>query len=93
MMLAAGEVLADTYVNGYTRNNGTYVAPHMRSSPDNSYNNNWSTSPNTNPYTGRQGTNAPTYNDRSPSQNNNSYGSPLLGGQNRGSTLGNPYGR
>lgn len=43
----------DVYVNG------TYVAPHWRSAPDSSYNNNWSTYPNVNPYTGQQGTRAP----------------------------------
>jgi hypothetical protein len=57
---------ADEYVRGYTRQNGTYVAPHYRSSPDNSYNNNWSVRGNQNPYTGQYGTRAPTYNDRSP---------------------------
>jgi hypothetical protein len=52
---------ADTYVHGYTRNNGTYVAPHYRSSPDNSYNNNWSVQGNINPHTGAYGTHAPRY--------------------------------
>lgn len=50
---------ADTYVNGYYRSNGTYVAPHYRSSPDSSRLNNWSTQGNTNPYTGQQGTQNP----------------------------------
>ncbi|OZI59990.1 hypothetical protein CAL28_10950 [Bordetella genomosp. 11] len=45
-----------TGVQGYSRNNGTYVAPHQRSMPDNSLNNNWSTKGNTNPYTGTPGT-------------------------------------
>ena len=26
---------ADTYVKGYTKQDGTYVAPHYRSSPNN----------------------------------------------------------
>jgi hypothetical protein len=43
-------------VDGHFRNDGTYVAPHMRSNPDRSVNNNWSTHPNVNPYTGQQGT-------------------------------------
>ena len=51
---------ADTYVNGYYRNNGTYVAPHYRSSPDSSFNNNWSVQGNVNPYTGQSGTRAPS---------------------------------
>lgn len=59
--------LADTYVRGYYRSDGTYVTPHWRSSPDGSYNNNWSVSPNVNPYTGKRGTRSPTWNDRPPS--------------------------
>lgn len=49
----------DVSVKGYFRRDGTYVQPHMRSTPDNSYNNNWSTYPNVNPYTGQQGTKQP----------------------------------
>jgi len=45
----------DVYVEGYTKSNGTYVAPHYRSSPDSSINNNWSTKGNVNPYTGEEG--------------------------------------
>jgi hypothetical protein len=52
---------ADTYVRGHTRSNGTYVAPHYRSDADSSFNNNWSTAPNINPYTGQAGTRAPSY--------------------------------
>lgn len=58
----------DTHVRGYYRSDGTYVQPHVRSAPNKSYNDNWSTSPNTNPYTGKQGTNAPTWDDRTPSR-------------------------
>lgn len=47
------------YVHGYTRSNGTYVAPHMRSAPDGNPYNNWSTIGNTNPYTGEAGTHQP----------------------------------
>jgi hypothetical protein len=57
--------MADQFVNGYYRN-GTYVQPYWRSSPNRSYNDNWSVSPNYNPYTGRRGTLSPTYNDRAP---------------------------
>lgn len=46
-------VFADVYVKGYTKKNGTYVAPHYRSSPDSSPYNNWSYPGNTNPYTGK----------------------------------------
>lgn len=67
-LLAAPVVLAapaadagGTYVRGYTRSDGTYVAPHHRSSPDGSTTNNWSVSPNVNPYTGERGTRSPSY--------------------------------
>lgn len=74
MMSLSLIAFSDTFVRGYTKSNGTYVAPHYRSSPDSSYNNNWSVKGNQNPYTGSYGTNSPTYNDKSPSYNNNNYG-------------------
>ena len=49
----------DTYVRGYTRSDGTVVQPYYRTAPDNTINNNYSTYPNVNPYTGREGTVAP----------------------------------
>lgn len=70
ILLAAAVVLtassaaeAQTYVRGYYRSNGTYVAPHYRSYQDGNFYNNWSTYPNINPYTGRYGTqvNPPSY--------------------------------
>ncbi len=48
-----------TSVRGYTKKNGTYVAPHKRSSPNPSKNDNWSTKGNRNPYTGKPGTKNP----------------------------------
>ena len=49
--------LADTFVNGHFRRDGTYVEPHYRSStPDGNFRNNWSTYGNSNPYTGQRGT-------------------------------------
>jgi hypothetical protein len=47
---------ASTYVKGYYRSNGTYVAPHYRSSPNSTKLDNWSTKGNYNPYTGKTGT-------------------------------------
>jgi len=44
------------YVRGYTRRDGTYVAPHYQTNPDSSRLNNWSTRGNVNPYTGKVGT-------------------------------------
>jgi hypothetical protein len=43
-------------VRGSVKKNGTYVAPHKRSSPDGNFNNNWSTKGNMNPSTGKEGT-------------------------------------
>ncbi len=70
---------AQTHVDGHTRRDGTYVAPHYRSAPDKSYNNNWNVSPNANPYTGERGRDRPTLDDRppSPSPYGNSHGRPL----------------
>ena len=61
-------VQADVYVRGYTRSDGTYVAPHYRSNPNSSRSDNWSTRGNVNPYTGERGTKDPGY--------GSSYGSP-----------------
>lgn len=46
----------DIYVNGYTRNDGSYVSPHYRTSPNSTRNDNYSTRGNINPYTGQEGT-------------------------------------
>ena len=50
-----------TYVNGYYKSNGTYVNGYYRTTPNNTINDNYSTYPNVNPYTGTQGTIQPTY--------------------------------
>lgn len=90
MMLLAltGTAFADQYVNGYMKNNGTYVQPYHRSEPDNSYNNNYSTRGNTNPYTGQSGTESPTWNNRTPEYNQRSYGSSGTGDYMNGSNGG-----
>lgn len=46
---------ADTYVRGYTRQDGTYVQPHYRTDRDNDRSNNYSSQGNVNPYTGQTG--------------------------------------
>ena len=66
LILTASAALADTYVRGYTRRDGTYVQPHMRSSPDSNPFNNYSTKGNTNPYTGAPGTHDPYRGSPSP---------------------------
>ena len=67
---------ADQYVRGYMKRDGTYVSPHWRSSPNSSYNDNWSVRPNINPYTGQLGTRSPTFNDQSPYENRRDFGYP-----------------
>ena len=56
LLIAPAIAGADQYVNGYTKGNGTYVPGHMRSSPNSTTSDNWSTKGNTNPYTGQKGT-------------------------------------
>ncbi|GFO59224.1 hypothetical protein GMST_15490 [Geomonas silvestris] len=76
LVAMAATCFADQYVNGYTRKDGTYVNGYTRSDSDSSYNNNYSTKGNTNPYTGESGTNSRTYNDRTPDYNTKTYGNP-----------------
>lgn len=80
---------AQVHVKGYTRKNGTYVQPHMRSNPDGNASNNWSTKGNTNPYTGAAGTHNPDnygggYHQPSNSGYNSSYDG--YGNSNRNSS-------
>lgn len=81
MVLAVGPAaaMADS-VDGYIRRDGTYVQPYQRSERNNSYNDNWSTRGNTNPYTGEKGTASPTWSDRSPESNRRNYGTSGTGG-------------
>lgn len=58
-ILLSVDALADVHVRGYYRKNGTYVAPHWRSSPNNTTLDNWSTKGNVNPYTLKEGTKNP----------------------------------
>ncbi|MDH2343243.1 hypothetical protein [Bradyrhizobium sp. SSUT77] len=46
--------------SGYTRGNGTYVAPYVATNPNGTQRDNYSTTGNVNPYTGAVGTRAPT---------------------------------
>ena len=45
-----------TNVHGYSKKDGTYVAPHKRTNPNNTQRDNWTSKPNQNPYTGKDGT-------------------------------------
>ncbi len=81
LVLTATAIFAQSpvYVRPYLRSNGTYVQGHYRTAPDNTINNNWSTYPNVNPYTGRVGTRQPD------------YGATTLGGGGYTSTFGSSY--
>lgn len=59
IVLLATPAFADQFVNGYFRQNGTYVQPHYRSSPDSNPFNNYSTQGNMNPHTFQSGTQNP----------------------------------
>lgn len=46
-------------VRGHVKKDGTYVQPHRATNPNNTQRDNWSSKPNVNPYTGKQGTKEP----------------------------------
>ena len=54
-LFATFTVMADTWVNGYQRRDGTYVQGHYKTKSNNTLNDNYSTRGNTNPYTGSSG--------------------------------------
>ena len=61
LTLAAGAAYAQGYhyVSPYSRPDGTYVQPHYQTNPNGNLYNNWSSRPNTNPFTGQPGTRNP----------------------------------
>lgn len=62
VIIIAFPVLAkaqDSYVEGYYRNDGTYVQPHYRTAPNNNPYDNWSAQNNVNPYAKNLGTQNP----------------------------------
>ena len=46
-------------VRPHVRRNGSYVQPHLRTTPDSSRQNNWSAQGNVNPFTGKKGSRNP----------------------------------
>lgn len=62
----ATPALADQFVNGYVRKDGTYVAPHVRTTPNTVQYDNYSTRGNINPYTGQRGSERDTTYDYKP---------------------------
>jgi hypothetical protein len=47
--------------SGYTRSNGTYVAPYVATNPNGTQRDNYGATGNVNPYTGAVGTRNPRY--------------------------------
>lgn len=43
------------HVRGHSTKGGSFVQPHVRTGPDSTQRNNWSSKGNTNPYTGKAG--------------------------------------
>lgn len=46
-------------VRGHIKKDGTYVQPHHATNPNSTQKDNYSTKPNVNPYTGKEGTKEP----------------------------------
>ena len=59
--VAVSSALAQTYVRPHVTKNGTYVEGHMRTAPNSTNLDNYSTKGNVNPYTGQAGTVQPNY--------------------------------
>jgi Bacterial SH3 domain len=73
IFLLALTINAQVHVRGYTRSDGTYVAPYMRSTPNSTPTDNYSYPGNTNPYTGKTATGNPdTYLKNYDNSNNTS---------------------
>jgi len=68
LLVVSLSAIADQSVNGYIRQDGTYVQPHERTNPNSIRFDNYSSQGNTNPYTGEHGSqrnefsNPPLYN-------------------------------
>jgi hypothetical protein len=93
LAISATPVMAQSSnsVGGYFKRDGTYVAPHYRTNPNQTRNDNWSTAPNVNPYTGRVGTRSGDYGyTPQPVYRAPSYGSSYGGGINPRSSYGAP---
>ena len=55
-LICAGSAMAQTYVQPHVTKNGTFVQGHVRSEPNNTNLDNYSTKGNVNPYSGKAGT-------------------------------------
>ncbi len=59
-------VLADEYVKGHVKSDGTYVQGHYKTEANDTKTDNYSSKPNVNPYTGKKGTVDPYKQDDDP---------------------------
>lgn len=50
----------DSHVRGHIRKDGVYVQPYSRTAPNRTQRDNYSSKPNVNPYTGKDGMKTPT---------------------------------
>jgi hypothetical protein len=66
LLLSTASAFAQVHVRGYTKKDGTYVAPHERTAPNHTNLDNYSTRGNVNPYTGKEGTKEPDYGYQTP---------------------------
>lgn len=78
MILAAAAIAAipamaaaqrQVHVEAHTKSDGTYVPSHMRTAPNSTRNDNWSTIGNVNPHTGEAGTRPRDYGSNTPNSN------------------------
>lgn len=60
-MTGTGSSSSSHAVRGYTKKNGTKVAPHRQTNPDRTQLNNYSTKGNVNPSNGKTGTRSATH--------------------------------
>jgi len=56
LAMVAAASAKDQPVSGYVKKDGTYVAPHVQTSPNATKADNYSSKGNVNPYTGKEGT-------------------------------------
>lgn len=56
VIFLSNSAFAAKSVRGYTKKDGTYVAPSHRNDANKTQRDNWSSKPNSNPYTGKKGT-------------------------------------
>ena len=90
-MVTAAAAQSYHYVQGYTKSDGTYVAPHYQTNPNATRNDNWSTRGNVNPFTGVEG--AKPRDGETGSSSYQPYGYQPPGGaqSNTGSHTGSSY--